>query len=74
MNWIRKLYCFLKTIFNKESTVKLIGAPIEPIKKLDKNNFKNSLRVNTLFSNQKKKVETLTCLGDGLGIQTKISF
>lgn len=69
MNFFKKLYLFLKKILNKKDDIKMIVAPtIEE----SKENFINSLKVEPKKS--KKKVESLTCIGDGLGIQTKMSY
>ena len=39
-----------------------------------KKNFINSLKIELEHKKNKKKVETLTCFGDGLGIQKKLSY
>ncbi len=49
----------------------MLEAPIEPIKNEAKREFVNSLKVH-IEKKEKQKVETLICLGDGLGIQSKI--
>ena len=69
MNFFKKFYLFLKKILNKKDNIRMIAAPtIEG----SKENFINSLKVKPIKS--KKKVESLTCIGDGLGIQTKMSY
>ena len=52
----------------------MLDAPIEIIKEDKKDNFINSLKVNIVKKHKKNKVETPICFGDGLGIQTKISY
>ena len=71
MKIIKNIISFLKRVFNKKNNINLIEAPRERDNKI---NFKNSLKVATTQNNKKQKVETLTCFGDGLGIQTKISY
>lgn len=71
MNLIKRVILFFKKLLNKEESIKMIE---EPIKKDDKIDFINSLKVDTEQKHKKKKVETLTCVGDGLGIQTKIEY
>ena len=71
MNILNKIIAFIKNIFNKKDNVKMIETPIEPIHNENKKEFANSLKVS-LPKKTKPKVETLTCFGDGLGIQNKI--
>ena len=49
----------------------MIEAATKPIQNEARREFANSLKVN-LKKDKKRKVETLTCFGDGLGIQSKI--
>ena len=71
MNILKKIINFIKNIFNKKDNVKMLETPIEPIHNETKKEFANSLKVS-LPKKTKPKVETLTCFGDGLGIQNKI--
>lgn len=64
---MNKIFSFFKNLFITKDTVKLLEAPIKTIEKQDNSAFINSLKVNV--SKNKKKIETLTCVGDGLGIQ-----
>lgn len=66
MNFIKNIFLFFKRILKKEQGIKMLEAPAE------KTNFVDSLKINEV--KEKKKVETLICVGDGLGIQTKISY
>ena len=74
MNIIKKIIIFIKNIFTKQEDVKKLeqGRIITP--QDNKINFINSLKINTLEEKTKKKVKTLICYGDGLGIQKKISY
>lgn len=73
MSFIKNAILCLKKLFCKESNIKKIEESTEKIKN-NNNEFEKSLKVKIIQENKKKKVETLTCVGDGLGIQTKISF
>lgn len=73
MNFIKNIFAFLKKLFNKEDNIKMIKAPIKVNLDEEKVNFRNSLKVNVV-EKKKRKVETLICFGDGLGIQPKIKL
>ena len=49
----------------------MLEAPVKSA--TNKDEFINSLRINTVIR-KKKKVETLICDGDGLGIQNSILY
>jgi|GEM_PF-1706614 len=74
MNFIENIFTFLKRIFNKKDTIKMLEAPVEKSPRQNKASFIDSLRINSIEKKKKKKVETLTCAGDGLGIQPKITY
>ena len=72
MKIIEKLISFIKKIFNKQEEIKQLEEPkintnISNARK--RNEFIEGLKVVTKAN---KKVETLVCNGDGLGIQGKI--
>ncbi len=71
MKFIEKIILFVKKIFIKENEAKKIEAPKITNEQNLKKNFINSLKFDTT---EKKKIETLICKGDGLGIQKKISY
>ena len=73
MKSIENVAQFFKRIFRRQSEMKMLNAPVEIIKEDNKAIFINSLKVNIVKKNKKNKVETPICVGDGLGIQTKIS-
>ena len=73
MKLIQNIFLFFKKIFGKNDNIKMIEAPIEPIQNEERKDFLNSLKVN-IVKGRKKKVETLICVGDGLGIQNKIDY
>ena len=78
MSVIEKMISFIKRLFKKEE-IKLIEAPIEvedEEKDKKKEKFLNYLKVEDAVNKKKKskgKIETLICVGDGLGIQGKIT-
>ena len=73
MNIIKNIIVFFKKIFNGKNNIKMIEAPVNSLKE-EKTDFVNSLKVNIVQKHKKKKVETLTCFGDGLGIQNKMTY
>lgn len=73
MNFIKKTFSFFIRIFSKENNIKMIETPIKPVPKVNEIDLVNAIRGNVI-EKKKIKVETLTCFGDGLGIQTKINF
>ncbi len=72
MNIINKLMTFIKNIFNKKEKTKELDAPTPVITNEKKGEFIKSLKINTENRKKEKKVETLICEGDGLGIQKNI--
>jgi hypothetical protein len=73
MNIIRKMILFIKNIFIKQDEVKKLIEPKITVKEDKKDSFIESLKITTTEKRTKKRVETLTCNGDGLGIQKKIT-
>ncbi len=71
MSIFDSIISFFKNIFNKKENIKMLEAPTESSQNEAKREFANSLKVN-LRQDKKQRVETLTCFGDGLGIQSKI--
>ena len=73
MSIIRKMILFIKNIFVKQDEVKRLQEPKIVIVQDKKESFIESLKIVTTEKRTKKRVETLTCNGDGLGIQKKIT-
>lgn len=73
MNIIRKVILFIKNIFAKQDEVKKLAEPRIIVNEDKKESFIESLKITTTQKRTKKRVETLTCNGDGLGIQRKIT-
>lgn len=68
MNFIGIMISKIKSIFKKEP--KMIEAPKYNENKDKREKFADSLKV--ISFRKKKKIETRTCYGDGLGIQNKL--
>ncbi len=73
MSIIRKMILFIKNIFVKQDEVKRLQEPKIIIEQDKKESFMESLKIATTEKRTKKRIETLTCNGDGLGIQKKIT-
>ena len=74
MNFFRKIVNYIKNIFIKKERVRELEAPKQIQKSSERPNFINSLKVTVKEKKEKKKIETLICPGDGLGIQKNISY
>ena len=68
MSIVNKIILFIKKIFNRQQEVEKINT----LEQNKKENFKEDLKTTT--TEKEKKVETLICEGDGLGIQKKITW
>ena len=73
MSCIIKIILFIKNIFIKQDEVKKLIEPKITVKEDKKESFIESLKIATTEKRTKKRVETLTCNGDGLRIQKKIT-
>ena len=73
MNIIKKVILFIKNIFIKQDEVKKFLESRIIVHEDKKESFIESLKITTIDKRAKKRVETLTCNGDGLGIQKKIT-
>lgn len=71
MNIINKMISFIKNIFSKKEEIKKLEAPKEILHEEKRSNFVTILK-NT--SMKKSKIETLICVGDGLGIKKQIKY
>lgn len=74
MNIIKKMFLLIKNIFVKQEEIKALEEPKQIKKQEKKINFIESLKITITEKKNKKRIETLTCEGDGLGIQKKISW
>lgn len=74
MKILEKIRVWLKELFHKKEKTKLLEEPKQILNKEKKVNFIENLKVNTIEKRKKKKVETLVCTGDGLGIQNKMEY
>ena len=74
MNIIKKLISFIKNKFTKQEKIKQLMEPRTIANEDKKESFIESLKINTTQKITKKRVETLICDGDGLGIQKNITY
>lgn len=73
MEFLKNIFSFFRNLFTKKEPVKMLEASqTENIAK-EKIDFINSLKISS-SKQPKPNIEVPTCIGDGLGIQPKISF
>lgn len=72
MNVLKEIISFFKNIFKKNDKIKELPEPKAYISK-DRNSFIDSIKVTNIEKKKNKKIETLICDGDGLGIKKRIS-
>jgi len=70
---IQEIVAFFKRIFNKKEKQKMLIAPKIQEEQIEKVNFIKSIKIESI-NKKKRTVETPICLGDGLGIQTKVRY
>lgn len=69
MRFWNKIVSFIKSIFIKQDKPKELVEPMKIYNIAEKrNDFISKIKIGN------KEVETLTCVGDGLGIQKRISY
>lgn len=73
MNMIEKIVLFLKKRFTRQNKIKKLTETKIVIEQDKEEKFIESLKTDTIKENTKKEIETLTCNGDGLGVQKKIT-
>lgn len=78
MNFIKKVFEMIERIFVKKDNVKLLEEKEQPMQQqpIQQNKqqlYTDSLKVEIKQAKKEKKIEVLTCLDAGLGIQNKIS-
>lgn len=77
MNFIKKILGMIERIFVKKDNVKLLEEKEQlmqqPIQQNKQQLYTDSLKVEIKQAKKEKKIEVLTCLDAGLGIQNKIS-
>ena len=72
MNIFEKFLFYIKKIFKKSEEIKLIESSKGELKESKKEKFYNSIKFKVISKN--KKIETLTCRGNGLGIQKRFIY
>lgn len=73
MNIIRKIILCIKNIFIKQEKIEKLPEPQNTIEQDKRENFIESLKITPTEKRTKKTIETLTCVGDGLGIRKKMT-
>ena len=73
MSIVEKIILFIKNILLKKDEIKSLEEPKQINNEEKKNDFLESIKVNIPSQIKKKKIETLVCVGDGLGIQNKLN-
>ena len=74
MSLLKKIITYLKKFLKKEKDIKMIPAPSVDYKENSKEEFINTIRINTIIEKNNKEIETLVCVGDGLGIQGDLKY
>ncbi len=74
MNIFKRLINYIKSVFIKKEEVKKIDAPKQVENNQVRTEFMKSLKVVIKEKRNKKKIETLVCVGDGLGIKQNMSY
>ena len=74
MKFIESIYLFFKNLFQKKEQIKMIEEGKETLRTNNRENFFNSLKIEKKLPQKGKIVETLVCVGDGLGIQNEIRY
>ena len=64
----------MKNIFIKQNELQKLEAPKTAINQSKNEGFIESLKIVTTEKRTKRKIETLICEGDGLGIQKKMTY
>lgn len=74
MSIIKKMVLCIKNIFIKQDKIKKLPEPKVITQREKKENFIETLKIIPIEKIIDKKIETLICKGDGLGIQKKITY
>lgn len=74
MNFIKSIFLYFKSKIKRKKELKLIVEPDKLNINSDKDSFKNLLKYKEEKIKKNKKIETLICHGDGLGIKNKVSY
>ena len=73
MELIDKIISFIKRLVKKEDTIKLLVERKPNEKPQNRKDYVKTLKVEINQTKKKKQIETLVCVGDGLGIQNKVT-
>lgn len=72
MEFFKNIFSFFRNLFIKKEPAKMLEVGNSNNVSKDKTDFVNSLKISS-SKQQKPNIEVPTCIGDGLGIQSKIS-
>lgn len=73
MNIIKNFIIFMKNIFNKDKEIKMLEMPKQTMNEVKKGEFIKTLKISDNEDEENTSVDTLICIGDGLGIQKNLS-
>ncbi|MEG1008480.1 MAG: hypothetical protein RSE41_02280 [Clostridia bacterium] len=73
MNIINKVIKYIENRFNKQKYIKELNICKE-VENLNNNEFIISLKTQVAYNEKNNEIETLICVGDGLGLQNKIDY
>ena len=73
MELIDKIISFIKRLVKKEDTIKLLVEGKSNENPRTSKDYVKTLKVEINQTKKKKQIETLVCVGDGLGIQNKVT-
>lgn len=74
MNVLERIISFIKNIFNKKEEIKMIEAPKHVTDIKEKEDFLTSIKIFRPIQIKNNEIETLICIGDGLGIQKNMKY
>lgn len=72
MKFFKKIISFFKNLFTKDEEIKRLEQPVDLEGIYE--NFRNSLKTEGTTVEKRKEVESLVSIGDGLGIQNKLTY
>lgn len=73
MNSLNRLISWIKSIFHKKEKIKMIEESKQQLIENKKVNFIESIKIN-MTEKKRKKIQIPVCVGDGLGIQKKLTY
>ena len=74
MSFIKRIIANIKRLFSRENNKNNLLEEKQDEEVSERENFLDEIKVNVEKKKSRKKVETRTCEGDGLGIQKKMWY